>query len=138
MVEEALARAGGHESAEKVAAAQDWTPQINIGTSGLIPDTYVADLGVRLGLYRRIAGLVDAAEIEGFAAEMVDRFGPVPVEVENLLQIIAIKRLCRDAGVEKVDAGPKGAVRSEEHTSELQSLMRISYAVFCLNKKKTH
>src|SRR3546814_16454345 len=78
MVEEALARAGGHESAEKVAAAQDWTPQINIGTSGLIPDTYVADLGVRLGLYRRIAGLVDAAEIEGFAAEMVDRFGPVP------------------------------------------------------------
>src|SRR3546814_10958001 len=41
---------------------------------------------------------------------MVDRFGSVPVEVENLLQIIAIKRLCRDAGVEKVDAGPKGAV----------------------------
>jgi transcription-repair coupling factor (superfamily II helicase) len=110
MLEEAVASARGHAAAEKVAAAQDWTPQINIGTSVLIPDTYVADLGVRLGLYRRIAGLVDAAEIEGFAAEMVDRFGPVPVEVENLLQIIAIKRLCRDAGVEKVDAGPKGAV----------------------------
>ena len=70
----------------------------------------LGDLGVRLGLYRRIAGLVDAAEIEAFAAEMVDRFGPLPVEVENLLQIIAIKRLCREAGVEKVDAGPKGAV----------------------------
>ncbi len=110
MLEEAVASARGHAAAEKVAAAQDWTPQINIGTSVLIPDTYVADLGVRLGLYRRIAGLVDAAEIEGFAAEMVDRFGPLPVEVENLLQIIAIKRLCRDAGVEKVDAGPKGAV----------------------------
>src|SRR3546814_4170553 len=33
---------------------------------------------------------------------------------------------------------PKGVIRSEEHTSELQSLMRISYAVICLKKKKTH
>ncbi len=49
-------------------------------------------------------------EIEAFAAELIDRFGPLPAEVENLLEIIAIKRLCRDAGVEKVEAGPKGAV----------------------------
>ena len=110
MLEEAVAAARGQTAKEKAEAAEDWTPQINIGTSVLIPDTYVADLGVRLGLYRRIAGLVDGAEIEGFAAEMVDRFGTLPIEVENLLQIIAIKRLCRGAGVEKVDAGPKGAV----------------------------
>ena len=77
-----------------------------------IPDTYVADLNVRLGLYRRLALLVDRSEIEGFAAELVDRFGSLPQEVENLLQIVAIKRLCRDAGVEKVEAGPKGAVVS--------------------------
>ena len=56
--------------------------------------------------------MVDRVEIEGFAAELIDRFGPIPTEVENLLQIMAIKRLCRDAGVEKVDAGPKGAVVS--------------------------
>ena len=110
MLEEAVHQARGLAASERAAAAEEWTPQINIGTSVLIPEGYVADLGVRLGLYRRIAGLVDAAEIEGFAAEMVDRFGPLPIEVENLLQIIAIKRLCRDAGVEKVDAGPKGAV----------------------------
>ncbi|GIK99723.1 MAG: transcription-repair-coupling factor [Alphaproteobacteria bacterium] len=110
MLEEAVNEARGAAAAERAAAAAEWTPQINIGTSVLIPEGYVADLGVRLGLYRRIAGLVDAAEIEAFAAEMVDRFGPLPVEVENLLQIIAIKRLCREAGVEKVDAGPKGAV----------------------------
>src|SRR5262249_56502645 len=63
-------------------------------------------------LYRRIAALVDRAEIDAFAAEMIDRFGPLPVEVENLLQIIAMKRLCRDAGIDKVEAGPKGAVLS--------------------------
>ena len=76
----------------------------------LIPESYVADLHLRLGLYRRLSTLVDRADIDAFAAELIDRFGPLPEEVENLLQIVAIKRLCRDAGIEKVDAGPKGAV----------------------------
>jgi transcription-repair coupling factor (superfamily II helicase) len=91
-------------------APEGWTPQITIGTPVLIPETYVADLNVRLGLYRRIVELIDRREIDAFAAELIDRFGKLPREVDNLLEIIAIKRLCRDAGVEKVDAGPKGAV----------------------------
>jgi transcription-repair coupling factor (superfamily II helicase) len=78
----------------------------------LIPDGYVPDLGVRLGLYRRLAELRHVEEIEGFAAELVDRFGPLPKEVENLLQVVAIKQLCRQAGAERVEAGPKGAVVS--------------------------
>ena len=76
----------------------------------LIPESYVADLGVRLGLYRRIAQLDSRRERDAFAAELIDRFGKLPREVENLLQIIAIKRDCREAGVERVEAGPKGAV----------------------------
>jgi transcription-repair coupling factor (superfamily II helicase) len=92
--------------------AAEWTPAIALGTPILIPETYVADLGLRLSLYRRIAGLVEPAEIDGFAAEAIDRFGPLPAEVENLLQVVALKKLCRDAGVEKLDAGPKGAVIS--------------------------
>jgi len=87
-----------------------WTPQIAIGMPVMIPESYVPDLTVRMSLYRRIADLMDQDEIEGFAAEMVDRFGTMPQEVENLLKIIAIKRLCKAAGVEKVDAGPKGAI----------------------------
>ncbi|HKW54744.1 MAG TPA: transcription-repair coupling factor, partial [Stellaceae bacterium] len=109
MLEEAVAvsRGGIDEAAQ---ARDEWTPQITIGTPVLIPETYVGDLSVRLGLYRRIATLVDRREIDAFAAELIDRFGPLPAEVDNLLEIIAIKRLCRDAGVEKVEAGPKGAV----------------------------
>ena len=61
-------------------------------------------------MYRRIAQLTDRRERDAFAAELIDRFGPLPGEVENLLQIIAIKRECREAGVERVEAGPKGAV----------------------------
>ena len=76
----------------------------------MIPESYVADLQLRLGLYRRLADLDDQPAIEAFAAELIDRFGPLPEEVEHLLKIVAIKALCRRANVEKVDAGPKGAV----------------------------
>ena len=92
--------------------ADRWSPQITIGTPVLIPEDYVADLSVRLALYRRLAEIEDEKEIEPFAAELVDRFGKPPVEVEHLLQIVAIKALCRRANVEKIDAGPKGAVLS--------------------------
>ena len=111
LLEEAVTaarQAGGRPDA--VAAAEAWTPTITVGTPVLIPEGYVADLTVRLGLYRRLARLVDGQEIEAFAAEMIDRFGPLPPEVENLLAIIGLKQLCREAAVEKLDAGPKGAV----------------------------
>ena len=78
----------------------------------LIPEDYVADLPMRLALYRRLAEIEDEREIEAFAAELIDRFGPLPDEVEHLLKIVAIKALCRRANVEKIDAGPKGAVIS--------------------------
>ncbi|HEX2216063.1 MAG TPA: transcription-repair coupling factor, partial [Xanthobacteraceae bacterium] len=87
-----------------------WSPQITIGMPVLIPDDYVADLSVRLSLYRRLADLDDEREIEAFGAELVDRFGASPPEVRHLLTIVAIKALARRANVEKVEAGPKGAV----------------------------
>jgi transcription-repair coupling factor (superfamily II helicase) len=92
--------------------ADRWSPQITIGTPVLIPEDYVADLPVRLALYRRLAEIEDEREIDAFAAELGDRFGPLPPEVEHLLQVVAIKTLCRRANVEKIDAGPKGAVLS--------------------------
>jgi transcription-repair coupling factor (superfamily II helicase) len=76
----------------------------------LIPDDYVADLSVRLALYRRLAEIEDEREIDAFAAELVDRFGKLPREVDHLLQVVAIKALSRRANVEKVEAGPKGVV----------------------------
>jgi transcription-repair coupling factor (superfamily II helicase) len=109
MLEEAVA-AARTEGGDQGLPQEEWSPQITIGTPVLIPEDYVTDLSVRLGLYRRIAGLADRRESEAFAAELIDRFGPLPAEVENLLQIIAIKRACREAGVERVEAGPKGAV----------------------------
>jgi transcription-repair coupling factor (superfamily II helicase) len=111
MLEEAVAAARA-EGGDAGLPQDEWSPQITIGTPVLIPEEYVTDLSVRLGLYRRIAALADRRESEAFAAELIDRFGPLPAEVENLLQIIAIKRACREAGIERIEAGPKGAVIS--------------------------
>ncbi len=111
MLEDAVAELRSQSGRER-ESERDWTPNINLGLPVLIPDTYVSDLSVRLGLYRRIGALATDAESEALAAELVDRFGPLPAEVENLLQVVALKRACREAGVERLEAGPKGMVLS--------------------------
>ena len=107
MLEEAVAslKAGGEDVSD-----ERWSPQITIGMAVMIPEDYVPDLQLRMSLYRRLAELDDAAEIDAFGAELIDRFGPLPEEVDHLLKIVFVKALCRRANVEKVDAGPKGAV----------------------------
>jgi transcription-repair coupling factor (superfamily II helicase) len=101
----ALLKAGVEEPVEEA-----WSPTIAIGAPVTIPESYVGDLTLRLQLYRRLSTLESEQDIEAFAAEMIDRFGPVPPEVEQLLEIVAIKALCRRAHVEKVDTGPKGII----------------------------
>lgn len=110
MLEEAVAAARAGVTNVDDMPEQDWSPQINLGASVLIPESYVEDLAVRMSLYRRLNDLDEKQEIEGFAAEMIDRFGALPDEVENLLEILTVKQLCKKAGVSNVDAGPKGAV----------------------------
>jgi transcription-repair coupling factor (superfamily II helicase) len=76
----------------------------------MIPEEYVPDLQLRLGLYRRLGELQQPDEIDAFGAELIDRFGLMPQEVEHLLKIVYIKALCFRANIEKLDAGPKGVV----------------------------
>jgi len=108
MLEEAVAALRNGE--ETYEDKNDWSPQISLGMPVMIPEHYVPDLQLRMQLYRRLGDLNDATEINQAAAELIDRFGPLPEEVESLLKIILVKALCRTANIEKVDAGPKGAV----------------------------
>ncbi|WP_036285776.1 transcription-repair coupling factor [Methylocystis sp. ATCC 49242] len=116
-----LLKAGVEEPQEEV-----WSPTIAIGAPVTIPEDYISDLTLRLQLYRRLSTLETDHDIEAFAAEMIDRFGPIPPEVEQLLEIVAIKAMCRRAHVEKVDAGPKGVIVSfrDNHFADPAGLVR--------------
>lgn len=128
MLEEAVAaaRSGAKLSAEE-AFEDHWSPQINLGMPVLIPENYIPDLNLRLSIYRRAASLASREEIEAFAAELIDRFGPLPIDVENLLDLMEIKQLCRRAGVDRIEAGPKGAVLSLHPSSKIDLQKLVAY-----------
>jgi len=109
MLEEAIAKIRAGELEGLSEADDHWAPQINLGVAVLIPEDYVPDLDVRLGLYRRLSSLSTKVELEGFAAELIDRFGKLPKEVNTLLLVVRIKAMCKKAGIAKLDGGPKGA-----------------------------
>jgi transcription-repair coupling factor (superfamily II helicase) len=89
---------------------EEFTPQINVEAPILIPEAYVPDLDLRMGLYRRLGELDDRQDVEAFAAELIDRFGKLPSETQNLLQIVETKINCKRAMIAKLDVGAKGAL----------------------------
>jgi len=107
MLEEAVAslKSGAAEPQEDA-----WSPTIQLGTPVMIPESYVADLDVRLSLYRDLSLLAADEDVNAARADLRDRFGPLPPEVDRLLDVISIKALCRRANIEKVEAGPKGII----------------------------
>ncbi len=109
MLEEAIGKIKAGEGEGLSDDDGQWAPQINLGVPVLIPEDYVPDLDVRLGLYRRLSELSTKVELEGFAAELIDRFGKLPKEVNTLMLVVRIKAMCKKAGISKLDAGPKGA-----------------------------
>jgi transcription-repair coupling factor (superfamily II helicase) len=106
MLEDAILeqKAGG------IARQEEFTPQINVDVPILIPEDYVPDLDLRMGLYRRLGELDDKQAVEEFAAELIDRFGPLPGETENLLKIVETKLNSKKAMIARLDVGPKGAL----------------------------
>lgn len=102
-------KAGETENSDSATTkTSDWNVQITTGVPIIIPEKYVADLGVRLGLYKRIGNLKTIEEIDDMREELIDRFGNIPDEVENLLKTVEIKQICALSNIERIDAGAKG------------------------------
>ena len=110
MLEEAVADLKRKRMPGEDLPEQGWSPQLNLGMSVLIPESYIEDLPLRLSLYRRAAGLDSQGDLDSFAAELTDRFGNYPIEVEHLLAVLSIKLAAKYAGIARMDAGPKGMV----------------------------
>ena len=112
MLSEAVASLRAKKMGEKDMEQQDFSPQISMGLPVLIPDTYIADLDVRMDLYHRMSELTTLSEIESMRAELIDRFGSYPIETENLFLTLELKVLAKQANIERIDAGEKGATVS--------------------------
>ena len=106
--EEVMRLRSGENVSIKENVSEEWSPQISTGIPIMIPETYVRDLGIRLGLYKRIGDIKDNETLADIKEELIDRFGKLPQEVENLLITVEIKSMCRQAGIDRVDAGAKG------------------------------
>jgi transcription-repair coupling factor (superfamily II helicase) len=125
MLEEAIMDAKASGIANAVPSREAFSPQITVDAPILIPDDYVPDLDLRMGLYRRVNELESRQEIEAFAAELIDRFGNLPQPTQNLLTVIEAKLNCRKACVAKLDAGPRGALVTfhNDHFPDLPGLL---------------
>lgn len=109
MLEEALAELKSNPD-KPVSLESHWTPQISLGLEILIPPSYIPDDGLRLTLYQRISDLGTDEETESFRAEMINRFGPLPLETENLIHIVSLRNLCKDLNIHKLESGPHGVL----------------------------
>jgi transcription-repair coupling factor (superfamily II helicase) len=111
MLEDAIVAAkAGNAGLE--APTEDFSPQITVDAPIMLPDHYVPDLDLRMGLYRRMNDLENRQEVEAFAAELIDRFGEIPPPTANLLKVIETKLNAKKAHVSKIDVGPRGALVS--------------------------
>ena len=109
MLKEAIVKMKAGYASDLDDIDDSWSPEINLNVSVLIPDTFVTDLDVRLTLYKRMSNIRSSGDMESFAAELIDRFGQLPNEVLMLINIMKIKNKCLNAGIVKLEGGPKGA-----------------------------
>src|SRR5438094_749241 len=98
-----LAEAVRELKGEPASAAVE--PVISVAAEGFLPDAYVPEVNQRLAFYKRLAGAVSDPEVDDLRGELVDRFGPLPEEAEQLLDIVHLRVAARRLGVEKLEAG---------------------------------
>ncbi|TKD53010.1 transcription-repair coupling factor [Sphingomonas baiyangensis] len=111
MLEEAILDAkAGRKADDGELRPTDFSPQITVDAPIMLPEEYVPDLDLRMGLYRRLNDVEDRAGIDAFAAELIDRFGTLPEATENLLVLMEAKLHAKKACIAKLDVGPKGAL----------------------------
>ncbi|KJW05071.1 transcription-repair coupling factor [Rickettsia argasii] len=120
---------------EPIVSEQPFIPTINLGLSVFIPDNYVADAALKLGLYRRIGNLSNEIEVETFKDEMIDRFGLLPIEFSNLLDIVKIKLLCFKLNIENLDSGDNGFVIKFYKNADMTDKI-LKFVSTCSNQAK--
>lgn len=102
LLNEALSEARGENIPDR-----DLDPEINLRIPALIPDSYIADIRIRLSYYKALSEIKSQADLDNIEAELTDQFGEIPEPVINLMGLMLIRKQCKDLGVRDVSAGPK-------------------------------
>ena len=111
-----------------------WSPKISLPLSILIPEDYISDLTIRMEIYKRLSSIILEEEIDEIAAELIDRFGSLPQEVETLIDTIGLKNLCKKTNIEKIDCGNNGFLISFKNNTFSNPAELIKY----INDKKNY
>ncbi|MEC8797872.1 MAG: transcription-repair coupling factor, partial [Pseudomonadota bacterium] len=111
-----------------------WSPKISLPLSILIPEDYISDLTIRMEIYKRLSSIILEEEIDEIAAELIDRFGSLPQEVETLIDTIGLKNLCKKTNIEKIDCGSNGFLISFKNNTFSNPVELIKY----INNKKNY
>ncbi len=102
-------------------------PELDLHVPALIPSDYMPDVHLRLVLYKRIAAAADAEALDELAAEMIDRFGPLPTPIDNLYRVTRLKLAAAALGLKRLDVGPQGGLVDfgTEHHVEPLTVMKL-------------
>jgi transcription-repair coupling factor (superfamily II helicase) len=107
---------GRKPSLDKPLAAET---EVELRLPAFLPEDYVADVHVRLGLYKRIAAAETDEALDELNAEVYDRFGPLPAVAQNLLRLAKLKLAARALGIRRFDLGAQGGTITFEEQNSL-------------------
>lgn len=110
MLQDAIENRKAHQGDFENEIEDHWSPEISLGGAIQIPESYVQDMTVRIDLYRRLGQVTSTQDLETLRDEMIDRFGRLPLEVQNLLKILSLKTQAKALNIHKVEAGTKGVL----------------------------
>jgi transcription-repair coupling factor (superfamily II helicase) len=94
--------------------------EVELRLPAFLPDTYIADVHVRLSLYKRIAAATDEAALDDLTAEIIDRFGALPPSAQHLLRIARLKLMARALGIRRLDLGSQGGYVLFERVNQVE------------------
>ncbi|MFA5110315.1 MAG: transcription-repair coupling factor [Desulfobaccales bacterium] len=94
-------------------------PEIHLPVAAFLPEDYVPDVQQRLALYRRLSGRLTLEMVKDLEDEFLDRFGPLPPEGRNLLEVVRAKHLLRQLGVKRLDMADSTALLQFAHPERL-------------------
>lgn len=82
--------------------------EVDLRVPALLPENYIADVTLRLSMYKRIASADNSEELRALQVEMIDRFGLLPDAAKNLIRITELRNRAGQLGIRKIDGGPQG------------------------------